>query len=398
MAWYEYRAVTRGGTLMAGRVEAPDHDRAMAELVGIGLEVRELNESSAPKPGKGGISSEDLIFFNEQLASLAEAGIALDDGLAQLARDVESPHLRRWIQGLVEDLRRGIALDEAIAARESGLPVLYSRVVKAGIETGELPATLLNLNQHLRFAGATRRIMWETLSYPLLVATLAVLIASFFFIMLVPQFEEIFADFDTRLPGLTLFMLYVSHLAVPVLLIAALALLAIMVTWRLMRLSKSGRAVRESVLSNIPVIGRIHRASLIARFFRAVSTAIATGIPLPSALRLGAGATGSGPLISDADFLATEVEQGKSVFVANQSTSIIPPLFGFCVQTAAGRDALPQAIDKLAHSYESRAVHSQTMLRAILFPLMIIALGCFLGLCILAMFLPLVSLIQCMTG
>ena len=148
----------------------------------------------------------------------------------------------------------------------------------------------------------------------------------------------------------------------------------------------------------MPIIGRVYRASLIARFLRAVSTAVVTGIPLPQAMRLGAGATGSVLLVHDAEYLASEVEAGQSIFVANQSTRLIPSLFGFAVQVAASREALPQAIAQLAGSYETRATHNHNMVRSFLYPVAVLLLGGCVGFIITALFLPLVTLINCVSS
>ncbi len=398
MAWFEYEGHTPGGTAIAGRIEAIDSDRARQELDRIQIDVRELRQADEPYRQKAGLSADDLVFFNEQLASLAEAGIALDEGLAQLARDLSSSRLRAWIEGLVEDLRRGVPIDKAIEKREAGLPILYSRVIRAGIESGELPATLLNLNQHLRLSGDTRRVMWELVSYPIIVMVLALSIASFFYGVIVPHAKEIFADFGTRLPVITQVMIGIGDNYWTIMVVAGLAVGAIIILWQSLRFSRAGLIWRESITLALPVLGRLYRASVIARFFRAVATSLATGIPLPQAMRLAAGATGSQLLDRDAELLAAEVEDGRPIFVANQSTSLIPPLFGFCVQVAAGRDALPTAIGQLARSYENRAMHTQAMLRVVLFPAVIIFVGGFLAFGILAMFLPLVSLINAISG
>lgn len=394
MPWFEYEGLTPGGTAIAGRVEAADRERALEDLAQMRIEARELRVAEPPPRGRAAISDDDLVFFNEQLASLAEAGIALDDGLAQMARDVESPRLREWINALVTDLRSGIPLDRAIAAREQGLPLLYSRVIRAGIDSGELPATLLNLNQHLRLAGNVRRLVWEVVSYPVLVACIALTVISAFFLLVVPQMREIFADFGTALPALTVLLLQIADHYFLLLIGTGCAAAVLAATWTSLRFSESGLSLREGIVMSIPVIGRVYRASLIARFLRCVSTAVATGIPLPQAMRLGGGATGSVRLAADAERLAAEAEKGRSVFIASQTAGIIPPLFGFCVQVAVGRDALPTAISQLARSYENRAFHAQSMLRVLLFPLLVIVLGGFLAFAIVGMFLPLVTLIN----
>ncbi|MHC4442203.1 MAG: type II secretion system F family protein [Planctomycetota bacterium] len=398
MPWYEYEGLTPGGTAIVGRLEAVDRQQAVDDLAGMQVDVRELAEAKAPSEKSAGLTEDDLIFFNEQVASLAQAGIALDEGLVQLARDISSRSLRQWVQALVDDLRRGIPIDQAIAARERGLPILYSRVIRAGIDSGQLAATLLNLNHHLRLIGTTRRILWELTTYPLIVAVLALTIISGVFLFVVPHFGDIIQDFDTELPYLTVLVIGIAQDYPMIMLVGAVTLAAIITIWNLLKFGWRGRRIREKIVFMIPVIGRVHLMSLIARFLRSVATSVTSGITLPQALRLGAGATGSPSLIGDADYLAKEVEQGQSIFVANQSARIIPPLFGYCVQVAVGREELPSAIGKLARSYENRAVHAQSMMQAILGPMLIIILGSIILFVIVGLFLPLVTLLNALTG
>jgi type II secretory pathway component PulF len=398
MPWFEYEGLTPGGTAIAGRVEAPNREDATDSLYQMQIEVRELRSASPPPARAAAIGEQDLVFFNEQLASLADAGMALDEGLAQLARDVESPRLRKWIDRLVEDLKRGVPLDQAIEANERGLPVLYSQVIRAGIQSGELSGTLLNLNQHLQLRGKTRQLLWETLSYPMIVALATLILMTGIFTLVVPKFREIFADFGTVLPGLTLFLLEAAAAWPSILAIGGGVIGMCLLIWHLMRYSKGGHGIRERVTLGVPAIGRVYRASLIARFLRAVSTAVATGIPLPEAVRLGAGATGSVLLTRDAEYLASEVEAGQSIFVANQSARLIPPLFGFAVQVASSREVLPQAIAQLAASYENRAIYNHNLLRSVFYPVAVLLLGGCVGFIVTALFLPLVTLINAVSG
>jgi type II secretory pathway component PulF len=398
MPWFEYQALTPGEAVLSGRIEAASVDAARTALAEARLTVRDLRAADPILPRGGRLSDDDLAFFNEQLAAMADAGIALDDGLAQLARDVESPKLRGWLDALADDLRGGQTLEQAIARREDRLPLLYSQVIRAGVRTGQLPATLLNLNQHLRLAGRTRRLIWEALSYPLIVSLLTLAIVFGFLMFLIPGLAEIFRDFDTELPTATVLMIGLANYAPVLLFWLAVLLGSGLLFWGGSRFTPQGRARRERVAGWIPGIGAILRASLIARFMRGVATGVGGGLPLPEAVRLGAGATGSALLVTDADRVAETAERGGSVFDATRQARLIPPLFGFCVQSARGPDALPTALGKLATAYELRAEHTQSLLRVTLLPLVIILLGGFVAFCILAMFLPLVSLIRCMTG
>jgi len=396
--WFEYEGVCPGGTAIAGRVEAESHDaaqRLLGETMRVVLsEVREAK----PPPAKAAIGEADLIFFNEQLASLASAGLALDEGLQQLARDVDSPRLRGFIEAVAVDLRRGETIEQAIAKHEAQLPLLYSRVIRAGVQSGQLPATLLNLNQHLRLMGMTRQVLWEILAYPIFVLVAGLIIVSLFFIKVVPQFKEIFYDFGSKLPGPTLLLLRVADSFPGILIAVGVIAVLIVVGWQLLKLTPGGRRFRERFVAAIPIVGRVYRASLVSRFVRSVATSVQAGVTLPEALRLAGGATGSPGLGVEADRIAADVERGGSIFEASQLCQWIPAIFGYTVQVALGRDALSSALMQLSDTYESRATHYQSMLRVIMFPVVVILVGGFIALGVIGLFLPLVSLVNAVSG
>ncbi len=398
MPWFEYECMTRAGTAVSGKLEARDHAHAMESLTQMNLDVREVKPADKPPPPAIRISDDDLIFFNEQLASMADAGIALDQGLAQMAHDIESPTLRRWVEALVADLRAGATVEQALARHQSQLPILYSEVINAGVKSGDLSSTLFQLNQHLRLTKNTRRILWESISYPLMVLTVGLAVISFFFMVVVPPLKEMFADFDTALPKLTLLMITIGDYYPTMLAVLGAIVVVLILGWQFARFTPTGRDLKDSFVLSIPVIGRVYSASLLARFMRSVASAVASNIPLHESLRLGADATGCKPLMRDAKTLATVAEQGRSIFEASQSTRMVPPLFGYCVQSAKSRDALPQSLNSLAAAYEDRAIHSQSMIRVVLFPIMIVVVGMIMGLGAFGAILPLISLVQSMSG
>ena len=393
MAHFAYQAQCPNGSAISGVLEADSFDAAMQQLSQMQLEAVELTETKPPRSPRP-IGGDDFIFFNEQLASLASAGICLDEGLQQLARDVESPRLRRAIRAVADEVQRGLPLDQAVAKHEGRLPVLYSRVVRAGVESGQLPATLLNLSQHLRLMTETKRIIVEALAYPLAAFAFAVAIVSLVMIFIVPMFEEMFMDFGTALPGATMLLIKVSRVFPQLAATVGGVAVAAVVIWFVLRASPGGRRIREAVTLAVPLIGPVVRASLICRFARSLALTVSSGVPLADSLRLAAGATGNATLDQDADLLASHVEQGQSPSVASEKTRLIPGMFGFVVDIAVGRNSLPESMFQLAKAYDLKAAHSQLMLRAWLIPLAVLFVGVTIGFCVLALFLPLVSLIN----
>lgn len=398
MAWFEYEGLTQAGMAVSGKLEAADHAHATNALSSMQIEVRQVRHSTTPPAPAIRISDDDLIFFNDQLASMVDAGIALDEGLELMARDLESAPLRRWVDALVADMRNGATLEQAVIRHEKHLPVLYSRVIHAGVQSGDLAGVLFQLNQHLRLAKTSRRIIWETISYPALVLLLAILIVSTFFLAIIPNIKDVYGDFGVRLPAITTAVLAMADHFPKLLITFGVIVVLSMVIWQLLRTTPAGRHFRSRLMQYTPVIRRVYVSSLISRFVRSVAAAVSANITLPEALRLAASATGNTDLQIEAESLARESEHGRSVFVATQHTRVIPPLFGYCVQTATGRDALPDSLNRLAASYESRAIHSQAMIRVVLFPMMIILVGGFIAVCALATIMPLVALVQSITG
>ncbi|HUU81900.1 MAG TPA: type II secretion system F family protein [Phycisphaerae bacterium] len=397
MAHFEYRALTANGSAISGVVEADDFDSAMEQLAQMKLEGVEISKAKPPGP-KRSIGGEDFIFFNEQLASLASAGMCLDEGLRRLAHDVESPKLRGVINAIACDVEKGIPLEQAVANHEDRLPIFYGRVVRAGVQSGQLPATLLNLSQHLRLLTETKRIILEALAYPVTVCLFAVAIVTLFLAFVVPMFEELFMDFDTRLPGATMLLIDLSRVFPAIALTAGVVVAVCVAAWFALRATPGGRRVRERVAMCVPVVGSVFRASLVSRFARSLALMVSSGVPLPESLRLAGGATGSATLGDDAERLATDIEQGLSPNAAGDALRLIPRMFGFVVEIAIGRNALPEAMFQLARAYDLRAAHAQSMLRGYLVPLSIVFVGLLVGFFIASLFLPLISLINSVSG
>jgi len=397
MSYFAYQGQCPAGTSVAGTIEATDVAHAIEQLESMRVRVIEVEAAERPKP-KRAIGYDDFIFFNDQLASLAEAGLALDRGLREIAKDMRSRRLKGVIHKVADDLQRGTPLEDAIAAHEGRLPILYSRVIRAGVRTNQLSATLLNLSQHLRFLSESRWIVFEALAYPAVVLFAALAIFSVIVLIVLSQFEDLFFDFGVQLPALTQAMFSFAHVYPWLLLGAGTTLAALVLSWGLLRATPAGRCVRERILYRVPVIGTLLRCSLHARFFRSAAVSIRSGLGLPEALRLAAGATGSVWLDREAQQAADRLETGESVSRACQGSSLIPVMFGYVADVAASRGDLPDAMAHLARAYEQRAAHRQGILRSWLMPLAVVLVAFAVGLCILGMFLPLVSLISSVSG
>jgi len=397
MAIFEYKAVTSAGRVMSGTVEADSPEDAEATLRGMALSVRSVARAAPPKP-RTPIGRSEFILFNQQLASIARAGIPLERSLRELAGEVGSRRMRGLIEGIADDLEAGKGIEEAFAARRRHFPPLYGRIVSAGVQTGRLGEMLTSLNRHLEVAGQTRRIVWEAVSYPLVVLALAAVVMTVLFRWIAPRFGAIFDAFDAELPGITRLCLSMSHhvlafwgSVVGLILVGVFARL-------LLRTFPAGRRFTEALFMGLPVLGRIYRATVLARLAEAMATLISAGTDMPACLRLGADATGSETLRAEAEDLARGVEAGQDLGELIRPGKVIPGMFLYSMRLGAQRNELADNLHGLAEMYAGQARANQGRLHGALMPLLLIVVGAIVALMVTAMFLPLTSLIGTMQG
>ncbi len=382
--------------MMSGVLEANDEAEAARQLGEMGLS--EVAVSRSPARVGRPIGSDDFLFFNEQLASLAHSGICLDEGLRQLARDIDSPRLKRTIEQIATDLQSGQPLDQALSRHSAMLPGRYSRVVHAGLASGQLAPTLLNLSSHLRLMAQTRQLVARTLTYPAIVLVVACLIFMLVIWYVVPQFETIFHDFEVDLPPITKAFMALGRAAPSIAVGGGAVVIVGLMMWFGSGLSAGGRAAREMLLLSLPLIGTLMRDSLRARFLRALAYGVGSGMPLPESIRLGADATGSAWAARDAEAVARRVEAGDSSQVACEHSRVVPALVGYSVQVGGDREDTQRALSRLAQAYAVRATQTQMRIQTWLMPALVVFMGVFIGLLIVAIFLPLMNLIESVSG
>ena len=193
MATFEYNALTSGGRLMKGTVEAGTREEAGELLKQMELAVNSIEKAKAPKP-RTAIGRNEFMLFNQQLASITKAGIPLERGLRELAGDIRSKSMRKLIDAIASELEAGTSIEEAFERRQKRFLPLYGQILKAGVETGRLSEMLTSLNRHLELAHQTRRIIFEALSYPAVILALAAVILTAIFMIIIPQFGPILTE------------------------------------------------------------------------------------------------------------------------------------------------------------------------------------------------------------
>lgn len=394
MATFEYNALTSAGRLMKGTIEAGTNQEADELLKQMQLVVNSVEKARLKKP-KTAIGRNEFVLFNQQLASITKAGIPLERGLRELAGDISSRSMRRLVDAIADELEAGVSIEKAFEKRQKHFPPLYGRILKAGVETGRLSEMLTSLNRHLEMANQTRRIIFEAMTYPVVILVLAAIILTGVFIFIIPQFGSVIEEMTDggELPAITRLFFNMSQNVVPFWAAVGLVIAAIVALFAMLSASAAGRRFKESLLLRIPVIGRVYHSSMLSRMAEGMAIMVAAGSDMPVSLRLSSGAAGSEKLILESEALAAQIEQGANILEAGQLCRMIPRLFLYSIQLGTQRNELQDNLYSLGQMYAEQARCGQARLQAVLLPVMLIGVGCFLAITILAIFLPMIGII-----
>ena len=399
MAMFEYNVLTPAGREMKGTLEAGSREEAGELLKGMQLTVNAIEQARPEKP-KTAIGRNEFLLFNQQLASITKAGIPLERGLRELSHDLGSKAMKKLVEAIADELEAGVSIEKAFEKRQKHFPSLYGRILKAGVETGRLSEMLTSLNRHLETSSQTRRIVFEAMAYPAVILAIGSVIMTFVLIYLIPQFRSILEEMveSSKLNPITQFYFTLSRNAVPFWMAMGIIAAVVIIIFTAISSFKAGRRFKESVILKVPVFGRLYHSSILGKMAEAMAMMVAAGCDMPTVLKLSADTTGSEKMVLESDILAGQIEQGANILEAGQFCNVIPRLFLYSVQLGTQRNELQDNLYSLGQMYAEQVRCSQGRLQAILLPIMLMAVGGFIFLAILAIFLPMIQVVTSLSA
>ncbi len=339
------------------------------------------------------LTAEESAELAGHLAALAQSGLPLEGGLRALADEVARPRLRRVLRNLAARLEDGEPLETAIAAQGSRLPADLRGLIVAGVRSGRLPMMLDQYVALARRQQDLRRRVLLTLAYPALLLGIMAALMVFFHLMITPEFAQIFRDFGTRLPDITnlcihytgVFAWTMLGLTIAVVLVPLAALFLPLGAWL-------GRAAWW-----IPVVGPIVQYARHAQFSRLMALLLEAEVPMPDALRLTSIALQGTALARQCRTAAAAVEGGTLLDHALVAARF-PDSLTVLVEWGRQKNCLPDSFRAVAEAFESRANSQGALLNMIVLPAVYMLIVTFVGFTIIALIMPFIGLICCLSG
>jgi type II secretory pathway component PulF len=357
--------------------------------------------SDGPPPASGGkLSAEDLITLNEEIASMAKAGLPLDQGMAVLAREMGRGRLKNVTQQLADDLRAGHTLPEALERQKGRVPSYYAALLAAGIRSGRLGDVLGTLTIYARSVADFRANLISALLYPSIVFLMGIGLVALVGFYVLPVYAQIFQDFKMRLPMVTEILIFISRRPIGFLLLPPVLVISVTaVLWLSLRRTPRGRVIWARFVYSLPVIGSLIRSARLGAFTDLLGILIDQKVPLPEALSLAA-ETSSDPLLAEgAKLVERDIRQGVPFGAALETQRLVPRLVVWMVGFGERQGDLGKALRQVTDMYRRQAEVRATFLRTVLPPLLIIVVAATLGVVfIFGLYGPLLELLDGLSG
>ena len=352
-------------------------------------------------PGLGGkVKGKVLTTFTRQLATLVDAGLPLLRGMRVLEKQERNPTLKSVIGDLSIAVEGGSTFSEALAQHPKVFNRLYVNMVKAGELGGVLEVVLNRLAEFQEKAQKIKGKVVAAMFYPVAVLVVAVVIMGVLVVIVIPKFKEVFAGLGEGrpLPAFTQLVMSISDAVRNHIVVTAICVAAVVIAFLLFIKTKFGRHVWDKVLLKMPVLGPVVSKVAISRFTRTLGTLVSSGVPILQALTIVRETSGNVIIANAVTAVHESVKEGETITAPLEASGVFPPMVISMVDVGEQTGALPEMMMKIADNFDDEVDNAVAAMTSLLEPIMIIFLAVIVGSIVIAMFLPLIDLMNGLGG
>ncbi len=400
-ATFEYKARDRAGKLKTGKLEAEFSGQVAARLKSMGYAPLSITETGTGLqrevkiPGfTPKVKLKDLAVFSRQFATMIASGLSLLRALTILTEQTENKELARVVREVRNDLESGNSLSSAMAKHPAAFPPLMINMCKAGEVGGFLDTVLLQIASNYEAEVKLRGKVKAAMTYPVVVFVIAILAVVGMLLFIVPVFVGLFADFDSQLPAPTRFLVWLSGLMKVMAPLGFFATVALFLSWPKLKRQDRVRNVLDPLRLKVPIFGNLFRKIALARFSRNLGTMMKSGVPILQSLDIVADTTGNVVLERALREVQNSVRQGEALAAPLLNHPVFPPMVVQMMSVGEDTGALDTMLHKIAEFYDQEVEATTEALTALIEPLMIVVIGSIIGAMIVALYMPIFSLMN----
>ncbi len=397
MPTFEWKGTARNGQTQTGVLVADSKDAVINVMRRQQIVVTAVKEKgkeiALPKFG-GGVPSQSVAIFTRQFSVMIDAGLPLVQCLEILGSQQDHKTFKRTLLQIRQDVESGSNLADAMRKHPKVFNDLYTNMVAAGEAGGILDTILQRLATYIEKSVKLNGQVKSAMIYPVAVISIACIVVAVILWKVIPTFASLFESLGAELPMPTRVVIALSNFIADYWWLIIVSFFALTFSIRKYHQTYKGKRVLDNVLLHMPVLGILLRKIAVARFCRTLSTLTSSGVPILDGLQITARTAGNS-IVEDA-IMATRksVEEGKTISEPLGSTEVFPPMVVQMIAVGEQTGALDTMLSKIADFYEEEVDVAVAGLMKLLEPVLIAFLGVAIGGIVIAMYMPMFSLIS----
>src|SRR5687767_8629097 len=408
MATFAYSGRTRAGDTVSGEREGDSMEAVVSALRREQVLVTRVNPvkdkpaAKAPKAGKTpkvkSVSAKSLAVFTRQFSVMIDAGLPLVQCLEILGTQEEDKNFGRVILETRAEVENGQSLADAMRKNPRVFDPLFTNMIAAGEAGGILDTILKRLATYIEKAVKLKNQVQSAMIYPVAIVVIAAVVVGVILWKVIPTFATLFAGLGAELPLPTRIVIALSNGLVRFMPFVLVGIGATIFGFRAYYKTEGGRMVVDGIMLKLPVLGPMMRKIAVARFCRTLATLLASGVSILEALDITARTAGNAVVERALNLTRKSIEGGETIAVPLRETGVFPSMVVQMISVGEATGALDTMLGKIADFYEEEVDVAVAGLLTLLEPLMIALLGGIVGGIVIAMYMPIFSLISELTG
>ncbi len=395
---YLCRVGTPDGRVAVELREARGEEDLRAELRSQGYHVFDVRRRGLlarlplPTLGSKRIPMQALLIHNQEMAALLRSGLPVLQTLELVEERQREPLFRKVLGEIRQRVRSGESLSDAVASFGALFPPLYAPTLKAGERSGDLERVIRRFIRYQRLIMEARKRIVSALVYPAILIGLSIGLIGVMTVYVVPKFSEFFSGLDTELPLLTRMTMGLSSFVRDHFLLLSVALVALGVGLMQWRRTAAGEAAIDRWKLRLPLVGSIFHRTALSEFCRSLSTLLAGGLPVVSALDVSVASVGNAHVRGQLASLVGRVREGAALNAALEETGVVPELAVDMVKVGETTGSLDDMLTSVSDFFDEEVETRMQRLLSLIEPVMLVFMGLVVAILLVSIYLPLFGL------
>jgi type IV pilus assembly protein PilC len=394
MPTFRYRAARPDGTTVEESVDAESEGAVRSQLEGKGWCIFSLEGTRSPAAfimpvWRGSrLSLREFLIFNQEFMALIKAGLPILKALDLLAVRTTHPVFQAALHGVRTEIRGGASISDAMGMFPNQFPELYRASIRSGEHSGNLAGVLQRYIAYTKLVIATKEKVVKAMAYPSFLILVGIAVVGFLLVYVLPTFADIYGQNKTNLPGPTrLLLAAVEHGRdwLPWMVAGLFGLGAGLYRWAR---TTAGKARLDRLSLHVPIIGEVLLKNQIVQMARTLSTVLAGGIPLLSALQITSGAVTNRVLSQAIDRATDRVREGAGLAASLKQEGLFPQMTLEMIEVGETTGSLETMLNDVAEFHEGELDLRLSQITTWIEPALLLVMGVLVGGIVIVMYLP----------